>query len=202
MSVIEYDGLYEVSNLGRVRSWYDNHGYKRKEPLIIGGHETRGGYLRAILCKDKKKKYLYIHRLVCESFILGRKMREGEFCDHLNTIRTDNRLENLRVCSRKENMNNPLTRKRHSESMKNPLTRKKLSESRKCNKWAAKSIILRGVNDGSIYRFKSSADASRFFDYKSETKIGSYISKARKNNKRTINIRGEEFYFEQKGEIA
>lgn len=184
LSVIGYEGLYEVSNLGRVRS-LEYNGKKRKTPLIMGASDDGHGYLRIQLWKGRKYRNLFIHRLVAEAFILGRKMKKGEFCDHINTIRTDNRLENLRVCSHKQNMNNPLT-----------------IAKRKGNKWAAIPLTLRGVKDGSVYRFKSSCDASRFFDYKNETQIGSCISHARKADKRTIKIKGEEFYFEQKGETA
>lgn len=97
--MIEYEGLYEVSNLGRVRSWFFK-GKKRKRPLIMSGRKVRG-YLFVTLWKNRKNKQLLIHRLVVEAFILGRKMKDGEFCDHINTVRHDNRLENLRVCTRK-----------------------------------------------------------------------------------------------------
>lgn len=177
--VIGYEGLYEVSNLGRVRS-LEYQGKKREIPLIIGGYETKGGYLQVCLCKDKKYRFLLIHRLVCESFILNRKMKKGEVCDHLNTIRHDNRVENLRVCSRKENMNNPLT----IAKMKGRTN-------------AAIPLTLRGVKDASIYRFKSSVEASRFFNCKNETVVGNCIFKARKVGKRTIKIHDEEFYFSQ-----
>lgn len=155
----------------------------------MGGYDNGGGYLKVCLRKDRKNNFLYIHRLVCEAFILNRKMKKGEFCDHINTIRDDNRLENLRVVTRSQNALNPITRMRNSLAQTG-------------NKNAAKFITLRGVKDASIYRFKSSADASRFFNYKMTNEVTHRISQARKNNKRTINIRGEEFYFEQKGVIA
>lgn len=144
----------------------------------MSGGKTKKGYLQVQLYKDKKKKLFYIHRLVVEAFILKRKMREDEFCDHINTIRTDNRVENLRVCSCKENNNNPLTLKKYS-----------LAKS--------KSLILRGVNDASIYHFKSSCEASSFFNYKKEETVGTYISQARKNGSNTINLNGEDFYYKQ-----
>lgn len=176
--VVGYEGLYEVSNLGRVRSLCFK-GKKRKEPLIMSGDDGKG-YLRVELCKNKKKKKFYIHRLVAEAFILGRKMKKGECVDHINTIKTDNRVENLRVCTCKENSNNPLT-----------------VAKLKGNTRGAFPLTLRGVNDGSIYHFNSSYEASRFFNFKNETTVGKYISHARKVDKRTIKIREEEFYFSQ-----
>lgn len=56
------------------------------------------------------------HRIVWETF--NGQIPDGLEIDHLNTIRTDNRLENLRVCTKSENMLNPITRKRNSEAQK------------------------------------------------------------------------------------
>lgn len=186
--VIGYEGLYEVSNLGRVRSLIDNHGNKRKEPLIIGGYEVKG-YLKALLTKDKKAKHFFIHRLVAEAFILGRKMKKGEFCDHINTVRSDNRVENLRVCSHKENCNNPLTRKRKRESMKGN------------NNGNKRLDLLEVQYPHREFTFTNSRECSKFFDYKYETTIGYYISQARKKGSNIIRIKGRDYYYaqEQKG---
>jgi hypothetical protein len=48
-----------------------------------------------------------IHRLVYETFVC--EIPQGYGIDHINTIRTDNRLVNLKLCTHKENINNPLT---------------------------------------------------------------------------------------------
>lgn len=61
-----------------------------------------------ICCADNKTAY--VHRLVYEAFI--GEIRDGMEIDHINTIRTDNRLENLRVVTHKENILNPLTLKK------------------------------------------------------------------------------------------
>ena len=62
------------------------------------------------------KKTVYIHRLVYEAFI--REIPDGYEIDHINTIRDDNRLENLRLVTHKENYNNELTKKHISEAHK------------------------------------------------------------------------------------
>lgn len=98
---LEFKGLpnYSVSNLGRV--W--NH----KSGKIWLGSKDRGGYM-------KLGNYC-IHRLVAEAFIPN---PENKPCvDHINTDRSDNRAENLRWVSHKENNENPLTRKHYSESL-------------------------------------------------------------------------------------
>ena len=73
------------------------------------------GYL-AITVKKPKTTLALVHRLVFETFI--GKIPQGYEIDHINTIRDDNRLENLRVVTRRENLNNPLTRKHISDSRK------------------------------------------------------------------------------------
>lgn len=61
-----------------------------------------------------KYKTYKVHRVVAELFIPN---PEKKPCiDHINTIRTDNRTQNLRWCSYKENSNNPLTLKKYKKS--------------------------------------------------------------------------------------
>lgn len=108
-----YEGLYQVSNMGRVKTLNYNHtGMER----VLKESPARGGYKKVILCRENKCKTYQTHRLVAEAFIPN---PEGKPCtDHINTIRTDNRVENLRWVTRKENSNNPLTRKHISEWQK------------------------------------------------------------------------------------
>lgn len=84
---------YEVSNLGRIR-----HG----ERILRPGRST-SGYLQVYLCDKGAKRMRLIHRLVAEAF-LGEPA--GREVDHINRIKTDNRFENLRYCTRQENMAN------------------------------------------------------------------------------------------------
>lgn len=120
---------YQVSNMGRVKSL--------ERIITIGGKEclfkehfkkpnvTPRGYLRVNLCYGGKYKTILIHRLVAKAFpeICG-EWFDGCECDHLNTDRTDNRAENIRVVSKKTNMNNPITKKKLSQARKNsPSTR-------------------------------------------------------------------------------
>jgi hypothetical protein len=108
----DYEGLYEVSNLGRVKSL--NYNRTKKEGMLKL-FEDKDGYLMVNLSKDKITYQFKIHRLVAETFIPN---PENKPCvDHINTIKNDNRVENLRWVSCKENSNNELTKKHINESL-------------------------------------------------------------------------------------
>lgn len=112
-----YEGLYQVSNLGRVKSLerIDSLGHKRKEK-ILKPRKNKDGYLQVVLCKEGKYKEFRVHRLVAIAFIPNTDNKP--FIDHINTIRDDNRVENLRWVTHEENINNPLSKENKSESMK------------------------------------------------------------------------------------
>lgn len=109
-----FEGCYEVSNKGRVKSLsrkvegvkYGKH-YEYMSPTFImkPGTDTKG-YLRVRLFKDGVGSIKKVHRLVAESFIGDIYNKE---VDHINTIKDDNRVENLRIVTSKENSNNPLS---------------------------------------------------------------------------------------------
>ena len=115
--VIGYEGLYQVSNLGRVKSLdrFCIDGRKRYGQ-IMKQVITNGGYFAVGLRKGKGQKRYLVHRLVAEAFIPN---TDNKPCvDHINTIRTDNRVCNLRWCTYKENCNNSKTLKHLSDSVK------------------------------------------------------------------------------------
>ena len=107
----DYEGLYEVSNLGRIKSL--NYKGTGKEKLLKN-IECSNGYLTVSLTKNGKQKVFYIHRLVAVTFIPN---PENKPCiDHINTIRTENCVWNLRWVTYEENNNNSLTKKKMSEN--------------------------------------------------------------------------------------
>lgn len=72
----------------------------------------QAGYLRV----HTKLGTAYVHRIIYETFV--GPIPDGYEIDHINTVKTDNRLENLRWVTPKENMNNPITMKHNSEAHK------------------------------------------------------------------------------------
>lgn len=102
-----YEGKYMVSNMGKVKS-LDYH-RTGKEKILRPGKD-RYGYLYVILWKNNKQKIFLVHRLVAYAFIDNPENKKQ--IDHINTIRYDNRVDNLHWVTHKENMNNPISRKR------------------------------------------------------------------------------------------
>lgn len=112
-----YEGLYQISNIGRIKSCnklsYDNKKIKSK---ILKTKINKNGYEQIFLYKNNTKKYKSVARLVAEAFIPNPENKPE--VDHINTIRNDNRVENLRWVTKKENMNNKITLNNKSETMK------------------------------------------------------------------------------------
>ena len=108
-----YEGLYKISNMGRVKSL--NYNKTGKERILKAG-KNNIGYLHVQLWKDRKGKRYKIHRLVAQAFIQF-VPQEGVMyeVDHRNTDRTDNRAINLYWVSRSQNMNNPITNSKISK---------------------------------------------------------------------------------------
>lgn len=123
--ILGYEGNYQVSSLGNVKNI--------KNERILKGRLDKYGYYRVILCKKGMRyKNFQIHRLVAMAFI--KNPNDKPQVDHINTIRIDNRVENLRWVTYRENNLNPITMERY-KNMKHweytDETRLKMSESAK-----------------------------------------------------------------------
>lgn len=93
-----FEGLYEVSNLGRVKSLRDNK--TRKEKILRQG-KRKDGYLIVTLWKEGKVKICYVHRLVAKAFIQN---PNGYRCvNHKDECKTNNCVNNLEWCTQKYN---------------------------------------------------------------------------------------------------
>lgn len=158
-SVTGYEGLYEVSSFGQVRSLnYNRTGQIR----VLKPFKTKNGYYIVDLYKDGKRKKFLLHRLVYEAF--NGKIPDGLVIDHCDGVKTTNNLSNLRCVTPKENNWNPVTRPKHVEANlklhADPEFREKNAEAtRKANN---KSIVqIDKVTDQTIRKWECARDASR-----------------------------------------
>lgn len=91
-----YDGAYQVSDLGRVRS------HKSGEWRVIDGSKDSSGYLQVGLYKGKKAKLFSVHRLVAQAFIPNDDSSKT-IINHIDECKQNNRVSNIEWCDYKYN---------------------------------------------------------------------------------------------------
>jgi len=108
--ILGYEGLYQISNLGRVKSLRRSHYYSKgiggirtnKERILGGSIGGRGVlYKRVNLRKDEINRILHVHRLVLMHF--DRMPKIGEECNHIDFNPLNNRIDNLEWLTHSKN---------------------------------------------------------------------------------------------------
>lgn len=101
--VKNYEGLYQVSNTGKVKSLARTYKNRKCEEIIKSPSLASKGYYRLPLCKEGKIKYYYIHRLVAEAFIPN--PNNYKMVNHKDENKLNNNANNLEWCTHTYNMN-------------------------------------------------------------------------------------------------
>ena len=119
--VVGYEGLYQVSSLGRIKSLDRKIKCRNNYERIVVGKikipfKKKEGYLTIKLYKSNKLKSFYVHRLVAQAFIDNPHCKKT--VNHINEIKTDNRIENLEWATYSENLSYNNLRERMSKTKK------------------------------------------------------------------------------------
>lgn len=116
-----FDGLYQISNLGRIKSL--NYNRTRTEK-VLKPCKNQQGYLQVVLSKNGKHKLMRISRLVAQAFIPNDDIYKTQV-NHINEIKTDNRVENLEWCTLQYNHNFGSHNERVSKTQRNDINKSK-----------------------------------------------------------------------------
>ena len=96
--IIGYEGLYQVSNLGRVKSLerYNRRNIKIPEKILVGCVNYKG-YHKVLLCKDGRQKQYSVHRLVMNAFVPN--PNNYPVVNHKDENKLNNNVDNLEWCT-------------------------------------------------------------------------------------------------------
>jgi hypothetical protein len=103
-----YEGLYQISNLGRVKSLdkqkWNRFTFLNVDEFFLNNVKTKNGYLTTALSKEGKRKSFKIHRLLAEHFIPNPENKPT--VDHIDRNKSNNSLDNLRWATYLEQVKN------------------------------------------------------------------------------------------------
>jgi hypothetical protein len=96
--IIGYEGLYQVSDLGRLKS------FKKKScGLILSTKPYKNGYSSISLFKEGKRKCIFLHQLVAMVFLNHVPCGYKKVVDHVNSIKSNSSINNIRIVTTREN---------------------------------------------------------------------------------------------------
>lgn len=153
-----YEGLYQISNLGRVKS-LERIVERIGKGKILVNERIRNvtncrGYLQVKLFKNKKYRMFFVHRLVAQAFIPN--PNNYPEVNHKDENKENNRVDNLEWCTTEYNCNYGTRNERTSANMKGVhINRKDQS----------KEVIQYDLDGNEIDRFPSIGELKRLFNY-------------------------------------
>lgn len=122
--VPEYEGLYQVSNFGRVKSFRESSKFKKPKELILKLSLINSGYAVVTLYKETNKRKFQIHRLVASVFLPN--PLNLPCVNHKDENKLNNCVDNLEWCTYEYNNNYGTARIRFSYTKSRPIQQKTL----------------------------------------------------------------------------
>lgn len=153
--VIGYEGLYQVSNFGRIRS---------KKGILKQGINKKGYPYINIRDKYGKQKQMETHRIIALTF-LPNPFNKAQV-DHIDANKTNNNVNNLRWTTPKENSNNINSLKKLRAIMKDKdfLRKRWVARKERGGKTAPKNIYMYDKSGTFIRKFESISEAASCFN--------------------------------------
>ena len=161
----DYEGLYQVSNLGQVKSlpkkWIVNKGAIRKhDGLILKAAINSRGYYGVILNKNGKSVAKNIHQLVAIAFLNHKPNGHKLVIDHIDNNKLNNKLENLQIVTHR--FNTYKTNKTYSSKFKGVHLKKDKYKDKIYTSWVAQ-IQINGINNY-LGTFKTEIEAYNAYE--------------------------------------
>lgn len=138
-----YEGFYEISTYGNVRSLSHMDKMNRFHPgKMLRPQKHDKGYLQIVLCKEGIKKRCYMHRLVANAFIPNSDPEKYCEVNHIDEDKTNNHVSNLEWCYHKYNATYGTILQRKADS-------------------TAKPVVGTNIETGEEKLFRSQTDAAK-----------------------------------------
>lgn len=184
-----YEGLYEINTNGIIRSIERIIHFKDRKRIVRACVRKQNinvrGYYYVRLSKNGKGKNVLVHRALMEAFVPNPDNKP--YIDHINTIKTDNRLENLKWVTSKENTRNPLTIEHIINACANDNCKEKQRETKgriRAKNYNPKQIFQYSLDGKFIAEYPSQSAAIRELGHGHRNAVGN-IKVALDNNRKS-----------------